>query len=460
MVRYHAPYRLNFRAKLRLYPYDMEPAFDFTTKESSILLNQGPAEVCISGTTYAGVGEVRLDLLPRANIHLYGKFQNVPPADAMMAMFGQKTISSFSINDRQVKGFIIGGDAQEMTIKWHPESEPIIGVGDGTTHMNRVVFHLFNFVDLIGMRRSTEQDGAKGYRSINHVDLAFDGWNVELKSLIKTSENIEALKAEGGYRLTHIGCIKKADSTSFSGKDADEWLKTLRFFLSFAKGCWCEPICAVGFDVSNNRVWESWASPKESWHTPLSWFDPHNSSQLAMLFPGFMNRWVNDDWREALREVIYWYLNANHSSRGIAPGIILTQAAIERLSYEFAVEDRRLLTVNGFKDLWASDKFRLLFSSMGIPLNIPVETSELQRLAGRMNWPDAPHALTEIRNSLVHPKHKRRGQFSNAYFEAWNLGLWYLEMGLLSICGHSGTYGNHLITSRWAGQVEDIPWKK
>ena len=176
-----------------------------------------------------------------------------------------------------------------------------------------------------------------------------------------------------------------------------------------------------------------------------------------------MKRWANDDWREALHEVIYWYLNANYSSwsRGIDAGVILTQAAIERLSYEFAVKDRRLITVDGYKNLWASDRFRLLFSSMKLPLDIPAETPELQKLAskGQMNWLDAPHALTEVRNSLVHPEHKKRGQLSASYYEAWNLGLWYLEMGLLAICGYSGIYGNRL-KQRWVGQVEDVPWKR
>jgi hypothetical protein len=152
-------------------------------------------------------------------------------------------------------------------------------------------------------------------------------------------------------------------------------------------------------------------------------------------------------------------LNANFSSRGIDAGIILTQAAIERLSYEYSVKDKRILTVKGFKDLWASDKFRLLFSSVKIPLDIPGEISKLQRLACNMNWLDAPHALTEVRNSLVHPEHKHRGQFGTVYSEAWNLGLWYLEMGILAICGYSGTYGNRL-KQRWVGQVEDVPWKK
>jgi len=441
----------------------LESAFDFSDCESSVLLYQGKAEICIEGNTYRGKGEVRLDLLPRANIHLYGQFKGIPFADVRKASSRETTIL-FSINGHRVEGFLLniggGATAQEMTVKWCPKSEPIIGIGNDSTQMTRVVFHLFNFVDLRGIRQSTEQDGTTMH-AIEHVDLTCDGWKVELKSLLETRDNINRLKAEGGYRLTHIGCLEKIDCSSFSGKDADECLKALRFFLSFAKGAWCEPICAVGFDASDKRVWETWSSPREAWHTPLSWFDPHNSSQLVALFPGFMKRWANDDWREALHEVIYWYLNANHSSRGIDAGIILAQAAIERLSYEFAVKDRRLLTVKGFKDLWVSDKFRLLFSSLGIPLEIPAETSELQRLASnsQMNWLDAPHALTEIRNSVVHPEHKHRGQFRDVFYEAWNLGLWYLEKSILAICGYSETYGNRL-KQRWVGQIEEVPWKK
>ena len=441
--------------------HGLEPAFDFSRGEPSVLLYQGQAEMCIEGNSYAGDGEVRLDLLPRANIHIYGYFSGVS-VDAMEARIGQKEISSFSINGHQIEGFRLssGGDAvaQQYNIKWCPKSEPVMGVGDDSTQMTRAVFHLFNFVDLFGARRSTEK-GDTAIHSIEHVDLVCDEWKVELKSLLSTREDIKALKEEGGYRLTHIGGIKKADGTLFSGKDADECLKVLRFFLSFAKSGWCEPVCAVGFDASGSCVWESWSSPREPWHTPLSWFDPHNGLQMSTLFPGFMKRWANDDWREALQEVIYWYLNANNSSRGIDAGIILTQAAIERLSYEYSVKDKRLLTVKGFKDLWASDKFRLLFSSVKIPLDIPVETTELQRLAcnNQMNWLDAPHALTEVRNSLVHPEHKRRCQLGTAYYEAWNLGLWFLEMGILAVCGYSGTYGNRL-KQRWIGQTENVPW--
>jgi hypothetical protein len=395
--------------------HKLEPAFGFEANEPSLVLHKGLAKICIDGHTFIGEGEVRLDLLPQAGIHLY----SCCPADeeAVKAHLSQKEISSFSIDGLPIKGFMLSSDVDaHYRVKWCPTPEPINGVGDETTKMTWLVFHLFNFVDLVGTRRSIEQIGSTAH-AIQHVDLVHNEWRVDLKSLLSTKDSINVLRKEGGHRLTHIGGIQKTDGSPFSGREADEFLNAIRFFLSFAKGGWCDPICAVGFDDPGKRVWVSWSSPRVRWYLPSSWFDPHTGSQLVSLLPGFMRRWADEDLREALREVIYWYLNANCDSRGIDAGIILTQTAIERLSYDFVVRDRRLMTAEGFKNLWASDKFRLLFSSLRLPLGIPPETPQLQGLAvkGQMNWLDAPHALTEIRNSLVHPEHKRREKLNATY---------------------------------------------
>ena len=438
----------------------MEPAFDFSDNVSVILLHHGSADICFSGNTYSGDAEVRLELLPRANIYVYGAFQDVPQLEALQVVSRQQKITSFSIHGNEIKGFAINvggdGDAQELTVKWCPSFPPVICVGNNLTQMNRIVFHLFNFVDFFGARRSSEQHHGN-ITGIHHLDLTSDEWKVEIKSLLSTSKSFNTLKTEGGYQLTHIGGIFKKDGSIFSAEDADDCLYALQYFLSFAKGGWCEPVCAIGVDASGNRVWESWSSPKEPWHTPMSWFDPRTSEQLTTLFPLFLKCWANDNWRETLHEVIYWYLSANQSSRGIDTGIILMQAAIERLAYEFVVRDKLLLTKQGFKDLRASDKFRLLFSSVKISLDIPAETPELAKKAKQLNWQDAPHALTEIRNSLIHPDHKRRGQLDDVYYEAWKLGLWYLELGILAVCEYSGTYRSRLKFTV-PGKVEDVPW--
>jgi len=128
--------------------------------------------------------------------------------------------------------------------------------------------------------------------------------------------------------------------------------------------------------------------------------------------------------QKALKEALYFYFYSNYHSESIPAdiGIILSQSAIERLSYEYAVNQKNLLTMNGFKGLWASDKFRILFSSLGIPLDIPNETPELKRIASAGSWIDAPQAITEIRNSIVHPEHKQRGNYKVVVMhEAWNL---------------------------------------
>jgi len=170
--------------------------------------------------------------------------------------------------------------------------------------------------------------------------------------------------------------------------------------------------------------------------------------------------WQDESWQTAFRDVIYWYLNSNFSPRGIDAGIILTQAAIERLSFEYSVRSKKLRTMEDFKNLRASDKFRLFFSSLDIPNEVPSNLSTLQELSRQFNWLDAPHAFTEVRNSLVHPEHKSRGKTDKAIFEAWNLGLWYLEMSILRLCGYEGTYSNRLHLGKWIGEVEEVPWKK
>lgn len=439
----------------------LTPAFQFGGPNQSIFLGKNTITIQIDGKTYNGNGEVRLNLLPSAEIHIYTEFQNIPISLALAINIGQKKISSFTFGTKKVPGIllVVGGDENKQILQWRPKSEPLIGVGNATTSIQRLVFHLFNFKDIIGMRRTWGKNGPDK-QAIEHVDLSDNSWRVELRSLVKTRDHFEKLRAEGGYGLTHIGWLKRPDESFFSGEEAEEELQALRFFLSFAGGMWCNPICAVGFDNSNTRVWELWSSPKEPWHSTISWFDPHHCEQIAGLFPGFMKHWEDQNWREAFHEVIYWYLNANNSSRGIDAGIILTQAAIERLSYEYAVLYRKLIEAKGFKDLRASDKFRLLFSSLDIPIDISTNTPLLGKLAKQFNWLDAPHAMTEVRNSLVHPEHKRHGQFGSVMFETWNLGLWYLELALLRICGYSGTYSNRLVVSRWVGQVEDVPWKK
>lgn len=438
----------------------LKPVIDFADCDSSIVLQEGAVEIVAGGETYIGTGRAQLDFRPTPHINYYADFNGIDASVAMRALGNLESMESFVLDGITIDGFAItvgGAQADKaMSLKWCPHSSPVDGIDSGTNPINHLHFHLFNFTEYLSTTNfAFESDGDRQHR-INFIELVDASWNIRVSSQLETSQRIKQLKADGGFQLTHVASVRRADGVEFMSGDVENLLHMLRYFFSFAKGCWCEPDCPVGFDSSGKKNWSLWSSPSESWRTLSSWFPEHLPSQLEGLFPLFSNLWKRGDWDEALKEVVYWYLSAN-SSRGIDAGIILTQAALERLSFEFAVKDRKLVLAKGFKDLWASDKFRLLFSSLNIPLEIPAECTELLGMANQNGWVDAPHALTEVRNSLVHPEHKRRGQFQDVMYEAWNLGVWYLEMSMLAVCGFSGQYANRL-KRRWKGQYEAVPW--
>ncbi len=439
-----------------------QPCYDFLQPNESTLIARTKASVTEKGKVNEVDVEVRLQLLPESQIQVNG----VLPKS--MAYADLARLRSLEIICKDKAGRVVPTFLGRINILpkgpefvFRTQKEPIIGLGDQSTEIASVFFHLFNYKPIMGTRHSTEKIGNAHYM-IAHVDLNGHGWNIELKSLRTSSKTFETLKEIGGYGLTHVGCLRKEDNSNFDGKTAENMLNALRLFLSFSKGMWCNPCLAVGFNKKEDRVWEEWSSPQGHWAIPISWFDPYHCDQLAGLFSGFMVKWDNKDWQKALYEAIFFYLNSNCSTLGfgigIDAGIILTQAAIERLSFEYAVRHKKLIESSGFKDLRASDRFRLLFSSLEIPIDIPESVPILRKLAKRFSWVDAPHAITEIRNSLVHPEHKRRGQFGKGFFSVWNLGQWYLELALLRICNYSGTYSNRLILDKWVGNVENVPW--
>ena len=439
----------------------IEPVYDFSADAGGVLLRQGTATIEASGKTYTGEASARLNLRNHPCILF-----NITIEGVVLSL---RDVQSYSFDNVSIPGSAVetspriklGQKAHTRTdLIWHPRSEPVLALGDEETSLSRVVFHIMNFKDILGTERTSEKRGGCE-RAINHVELSCSEWRIRMQSLYESCDQFKALKAHGGYQLTHVAEMTRQDGASFSGKDATEMLETLRFFLSFSKGCWCNPVCATGYNADDAIVWESWSSPGDIWSKPKSWFDPHHCEQLVEFSPDFCSKWQDEAWRSALRECIYWYLNANSSARGIDAGIILTQTALERLSFEYAVNDKRLVTTVGFKALRASDKFRLLFSSLNIPIDLPeacAKLAEFGQTTGQVKFEDSPHALTEIRNSLVHPEHKRRNQYGDAYYEAWNLGLWYLELCILRICGYQGTYGNRLKV-RAVGKVDMVPWQ-
>ena len=183
---------------------------------------------------------------------------------------------------------------------------------------------------------------------------------------------------------------------------------------------------------------------------------------LAEVFPGFFALWSDTLWCDHLRKTLYWYLVANDYSMGIRAdaGIILAQTALERLAWVHCVKHRNIVSPAAFarKGLSAADKIRMLATTFGIPTQLPDTMKALNAKRGE-KWASIPDAIAEIRNALVHPYDKDSPP-KGAYYEAWRLSMWLLDLALLRLCKHTGHYASRLADGRWAGTVEQVPWAK
>lgn len=318
---------------------------------------------------------------------------------------------------------------------------------------NQVVFHLLNFPDFLRQREGTT------WR--NQLTLGDGLFEVELTAASNHDEVFDALKAEGGYGITHWGTLTKATGDPIEFGEAEAELYKLHTFLSFARGSWTGLFSPRGIGEGGEVVWAEWGDRLASeWKSPTSWWDRHNAQALESAYPGFSRRWNEEYWREVISTAVYWYLrsNAAGSGAGVDGGVILTQAALEKVAWARLVEEWKSLSGKGFGRLYPSDQLRLLLSRMGAPLSIPSAMSGLVSLGSGSNW-DGPRTFTECRNDLVHAS---KGKWSAGqrvpYFEVWNLGQWYLELALLHLSGFDDVYWDRSRLGGWVGEVQEVPW--
>ena len=281
---------------------DLKPCYDFGDPNEEVRLASAPAKVEVGEDIHKTTAEISLRLLPKPRLTFQAAFDTMLPSltEGMLCLDGTYKVQIPVFATRVTTSSGAGSDAG-----WVPTQTPVIALGKKTTEMTRLVFHLFNFKDILGTRRSNAAVG-DGVLAIEHVDLAWGPWQVEIRSLTNTRDAIKNLKEQGGFGLTHVGSLERSDGALFKGGEAANGLVALRFFLSLARGLWCSPVMAVGFDQDGKRVWEQWDAPHDSWGSPSSWFDPHNCDQLVALMPGFMRKWQDESWRGPLQEVS-WY---------------------------------------------------------------------------------------------------------------------------------------------------------
>jgi hypothetical protein len=331
-----------------------------------------------------------------------------------------------------------------------------------------VLFHISNFKMFIGSWISS-QDSEIPRSWRGRVILEAEGWRVTIDAREEIFDIVDSLHSKSGYVVTHIGKLERSNREEFTAKEADEFLDALCYFLSFTRGLWSGLILPVGYNASENPVWIEWNPQRvkvDRWQDEeqqvYSWFWMNCSQSLAEIFPGFIRQW--QDWSESLALVIHWYVESNKSVGGVQGSIILTQAALELLAWVLLVEKGRVSKDDFKKIKSTSRQIKCLLIEFNVPIEIPASLTNLVQF--ERNQPhsnnEGPYAFSAVRNLIIHSDPENRKRFrdtpSATIIEAWELGLWYVELILLRLFDYQGVYVNRLLRRRLIGGLEPVPW--
>jgi len=158
----------------------------------------------------------------------------------------------------------------------------------------------------------------------------------------------------------------------------------------------------------------------------------------------------------SVEQVIDWYTQAV-SNIHIATKGVLAQAGNELLSWMRIAVDVGV-TSDGFGRMTAADQLRMALSFTGAPTEVPLWLPKLYLATRRSSDSeelDGPGSVTEIRNSVVHPRHKARFSDPMAMLEGNFLAIHYLELLLLHRCGYEGRMLNR---TNWGNSEFVVPW--
>lgn len=442
-------------------PVELAPVYGTSRVNDPILLYEGRLELEQEAQSFTGNGRVSLHWLPNPCLHFQADV-DAPEAlielkSGMLRLPEKAQGAEFRMTQMQLGR---GGEGAYWKVSG-VVSPMETGQGDA---LASVLFHLPNFWSYRGgVVRNEKRTSSRAARAV----MEGGGWRVTLDGLHGSDRGfLQELKDLGGYGLTHVGNLARADARTFSSSGIGDLSELLFHFLSFCRGIWLAPLLYVGFDADGQRVWEQWSVGNiRRWRSVGSWFNTDSAEGLSRVFPCFCSRWRDRTWGEPLKLALYWYIESNMCAGGLEGSIVLAQAAFELLAWTQLVEQRASLSEEGFQRIPAADKVRLLVSGCGLPMAIPESLSGLGSIARRHKWRDAPQALTEMRNAFVHTTRQKRKTVLkagiDALYDAWCLSLWYLELVLLRLLEYGGRYSNRLKRDCWRVEaVEPVPWAR
>lgn len=420
---------------LAAIPQRIEPEFVMPSPDEPICLAKGRFDLLRDGQILGHIeGEVTIDWIPKLLILCSGESDitfaeaadvrplhlHVPQIDLTTEIYIQETTWG---RRNKIQASLMGAE--------NPNIQNIQGFR----------FYLVNFPFFLG-----ESVRSKSRACLDRLTMTTGPWVCTLDRIEQTRD-LEVSKP--GYLLTHVAEVKKS-GTSISTSEVQEILGTLYWFFAFLRGARTGPILP-SVDSPFTKHWISVAPwIVDEARRVDSWLPDRSSVNVDALFGGFIDKWSDPIWNEALRTTIAWYISANAPSTTHEAGITLCQIALEVLA-----------SLKGFEGGKAHERIRSLLQSLNIPLQIPARLQALYNYAKGLNV-DAPECITQIRNKLEHPTAKNRKHVGIidgvTRMQTAQYGLELLELCLLAIMNYRGKYTRRAFQG-WKGDDEIlVPW--
>jgi hypothetical protein len=336
-------------------------------------------------------------------------------------------------------------------------------LGDRSISVEKLKFSILNLRDFHGhaVKRITETMIST---LNNRLLFENDDYTITLDKCYDYKQRSNLLDKKGGYLIQYNGeLISKKGQIQY--EDLKDVFHSFSTFLTFLNGRRSSALFIQGiFDAQ--ILWCDYSNYFVDIYTTVqSWSPPHSTKGLNEAWKKFYKIFKDTDDRNFLTTAIHWYVEANSNSGFTEGSIIMAQTALELIYNWWIVETKRLITGKDAENINASNKIRLLLSQLNIDYSVPASFTKLKEfVTDNKDIIDAPDAVVQIRNAIVHSQEEKRKKLSNidykAKSEALQLCLWYIEMAMLHILDFNEIYFNRCAGTIYSGQAQQIvPWK-
>lgn len=362
--------------------------------------------------------------------------------------FGQGFITKFefeNLTETKIKGIV----AQSAIL------------GDKSVSVDKINFSIPNLREFHGLP-------VKRNISVSTDRLLFedDIHRIIIDKRFDFNKHKKNLEEKGGYIILYNGELTAKEGT-LTHAEIRDLFHCLNTFLTFLNGRRTSALFIQGI-FEEKVIWTDYTDYfVDSYKSVQTWPQRHTIANLNEIWKRFRLVWNNNpEDKNFLTSLIHWYVEANGQVGFSEGSIILAQTALELVYNWWIVDRKKMILGKDSENISASNKIRLLISQLNIPSSIPVAFTELQKFKDTTDKiADAPDAIVNIRNAIVHSQEEKRKKLSaihyKAKYEALQVYIWYIELSLLCFLDFNGDYFNRCLNEIYVSKAEQpVPWKK